>query len=358
MCQGVVVVDQTMEPSEMDIKQIGIDTSKHVFTLHGVDASGAAVVRRDLRRSAFEAYMAKLAPTEVALEACGGAHHWARRLLAMGHRVRLIPPQYVKPYVKRSKTDRADAEAICEAAGRPSMRFVPVKSAERQGELMVLRTRELLVRQRTQAVNALRGHATEFGLVVPLGVSRVGELLAKLAADPGVPEIAREMLALLGRQIEQIDAQVSTIDVRLLAMHKANDISRRLAQVPGIGPITAVSLALTVEAAQFESGRHLAAWLGLTPREHSSGGKQRLGGISRAGNERLRQLLVVGAMAVIRHASRPGARLAFPWLTQLLARKPRKLAAVALANKTARIVWAMMTRGEAYRARPLVGAMA
>ena len=192
--------------------------------------------------------------------------------------------------------------------------------------------------------------------MAPLGVSRVQELLAKLAADPGVPKVAHEMLALLGQQIEQIDKQVSAIDVRLLAMHKANDVSRRLAQVPGIGPITAVSLALTVEAAQFESGRHLAAWLGLTPREHSSGGKQRLGGISRAGNERLRQLLVVGATAVIRHASRPGARRAFLWLTQLLARKPRKLAAVALANKTARIVWAMMTRGEAYRARPLVGA--
>ena len=306
----------------MELELVGIDTSKHVFTLHGLDASGAAVLRRDLRRGPFEAFMGKLAPTEVAFEACGGSHHWARRLTAMGHRVRLIPPQYVKPFVKRSKTGRADAEAICEAACRPSMCFVPIKTAERQGEIMVLRTRELLVRQRTQAVNALRGHATEFGLVVPLDVSRMEELLAKLAADPGVPEIAREMLALLGRQIEQIDGQLAAINVRLHAMHKANEVSQRLAKVPGIGPITAVSLALNVEAAQFESGRHLAAWLGLTPRAHSSGGKQRLGGISRAGNERLRQLLVVGTMAVIRHASRPGARSAFPWLTQLLARKP------------------------------------
>ena len=191
---------------------------------------------------------------------------------------------------------------------------------------------------------------------MPLGVSRVEELLAKLATDPGVPDVAREVLALLGRQIEQTEQQLAAIDARLLAMHKANEVSRRLAQVPGIGPITAISVALNVEAAQFESGRHLAAWLGLTPREHSSGGKQRLGGISRAGNERLRQLLVVGATAVIRHASRPGARLASPWLTQLLARKPRKLAAVALANKTARIVWAMMVRGEAYRVTPLKGA--
>ena len=183
--------------------------------------------------------MAKLARTEIALEACGGAHHWARRLTAMGHRVRLIPPQYVKAYVKRNKTDRADAEAICEAARRPSMRFVPVKSAERQGKLLVLRTRELLVRQRTQVVNALRGHATEFGLVVPLGVSRVEELLAKLASDPEVPDIAREML---GRQIEQIDQQLAIIDARLLAMHKASEVSRRLGQVPGVGPITAISL--------------------------------------------------------------------------------------------------------------------
>ena len=342
----------------MEIKRIGVDTSKHVFTLHGVDASGAAVLRRDLRRGAFEAYMAKLAPTEVALEACGGAHHWARRLAAMGHRVRLIPPQYVKPYVKRGKTDRADAEAICEAAARPSMRFVPTKTAERQGEIMVLRTRELLVRQRTQVVNALRGHATEFGLVVPLGVSRVEELLAKLASDPEVPDIAREVLALLGRQVEQIDQQLATIDARLLAMHKANEVSRRLARVPGVGPVTAISLALSVDPEQFESGRHLAAWLGLTPRAHSSGGKRRLGGISRAGNERLRQLLVVGATAVIRHASRPGARQASRWLTQLLARKPRKLAAVALANKTARIVWAMMARGAAYRAPSSAGAAA
>lgn len=340
----------------MELMRVGVDTSKHVFTVHGVDASGTAVLRRDLRRGAFETFMGKLASTEVALEACGGSHHWARRLTSLGHRVRLIPPQYVKPYVKRSKTDRADAEAICEAAGRPSMRFVPVKTVERQGELMVLRTRELLVRQRTQAVNALRGHATEFGLVVPLGVSRVGELLAKLAADPSVPAIAREMLALLGRQIELIDGQMVEVNARMLEMHKASDVSQRLAKVPGIGPITAVSLALSVEASQFESGRHLAAWLGLTPRAHSSGGKQRLGSISRAGNERLRQLLVVGATAVIRHATKPGSRLASPWLMNLLARKPRKLAAVALANKTARIVWAMMTRGETYRVKPLVGA--
>lgn len=340
----------------MQVSRIGVDTSKHVFTLHGVDASGAAVLRRDLRRGAFETFMEKLPQTEVALEACGGSHHWARRLEAMGHTVRLIPPQYVKPYVKRSKTDRADAEAICEAAGRPAMRFVPVKTAKRQGEIIVLRTRELLVRQRTQLVNALRGHAAEFGIVVAIGITNVDALLAKVMADPAVPEVAREMMALLGEQVAQVDARLADINKRLLAMHKANETSLRLARVPGIGPITAISLVLSVDPEQFEDGRHLAAWIGLTPRAHSTGGKQRLGGITRAGHERLRQLLVVGAMAVIRHASRPGARLASPWLAQLLARKPRKLAAVALANKTARIVWAMMTRGEAFRQAPLVGA--
>lgn len=342
----------------MELTRIGVDTSKQVFTVHGINASGAAVLRRDLRRGAFEAFMAKLAPTEVALEACGGSHHWARRLTAMGHRVRLIPPQYVKPYVKRGKTDRADAEAICEAAGRPSMRFVPIKSAERQGEITVLRTRELLVRQRTQLVNALRGHAAEFGLVVPVGITQVKALFAKVEADPAVPPVVCEMLALLGQQIEGIDEQLLGIEARLLAMHKANEVSRRLAKVPGIGPITAISLVLSVDPEHFESGRHLAAWLGLTPQPHSSGGKQRLGGISRAGHERLRQLLVVGAMAVIRHAGKAGSRHALPWLVQLLARKPRKLAAVALANKTARIVWAMMARGEAYRQAPLAGAAA
>ena len=232
----------------------------------------------------------------------------------MGHRVRLVPPQYAKPFVKRSKTDRADAEAICEAAGRPSMRFVPVKSAERQGEITVLRTRELLVRQRTQLVNAVHGHAAEFGLVVPKGIVQVKPLLTKVTADPAVPEAACEMLTLLGGQIEQIDVKLAEIDSRLLAMHKANEVSQRLAQAPGVGPITAISLVLSVDPDQFEDGRHLAAWIGLTPRAHSSGGKQRLGAISRAGHERLRQLLVVGATAVVRHASRPrrGRRNCWP----------------------------------------------
>ncbi len=335
----------------MEYKRIAVDTSKQVFTLHGIDAAGAVVLRRDLRRSDFEAFFGKLAACEVVLEACGASHHWGRRLTAMGHRVRLLPPQYVKPFVKRGKNDRLDAAAICTAAGHSEMRDVPVKSAEQQAALMVLRVRELLVRQRTQLVNALRGHAAEFGLVTGKGLARVEPLLETIAATTAIPAPARAMLAVLGEEIAHLDDRLTALEAELLALHKASPLSRRLAKVPGIGPITAISLVLSVDPAQFASGRHLAAWIGLTPREHSTGGKQRLGGISRAGHERLRQLLVLGATAVIRHA-RPGAK-AMPWLLGLLERKPRKLAAVALANKMARIAWAMMTRGEDYRVAPV-----
>ena len=332
----------------MEFKRIAVDTSKYVFPLHGVDVEDRVVLRRNLSRAQFEAFFAKLAPTEVVLEACGGSHHWGRRLTALGHRVRLIPPQYVKPFVKRSKTDRADAEAISEAAARPSMRFVAVKSGEQQAQAMLLRSRELLVRQRTQLVNALRGHATEFGLVVAKGIGKVETLLAAVAADPARPELARETMAFLGEQIAALDQRLATLEARLLALHQASAMSRLLTGIPGVGPISAISLVLAVDPAQFASGRHLAAWIGLTPREHSSGGKQRLGGISRAGNERLRQLLVVGASAVIRHA-RAGSKSASPWLLQLLARKPRKLAAVALANKMARTAWALVAHGREYQ---------
>ena len=346
----------------MEIKRIAVDTSKAVFTLHVTDMQERVVHRGDLSRGLFEAYIRRQPPTEFVLEACGGSHHWGRQLQGLGHRARLIPPQYVKPFVKRGKTDRADAAAISDAASRPDMRHVPIKTAERQAAQMVIKARELLVRQRTQLVNAVRGHATEFGFVVAKGIERVDGLLAKLAAAPdagegAVPELAREMFAELGGQIAEVEARIATLEVRMLAMHKADPVSRRLAKVPGIGPIVAVTLTVGVDATQFESGRHMAAWIGLTPREHSSGGKQRLGGISRAGNERLRQLLVVGAMAVIRHA-KPGSKSATPWLLELLARKPRKLAACALANKTARIAWAMMTRGEEYRHPGVAGVQA
>jgi transposase len=346
---------ETREPSAMELKRIAIDTSKSVFTLHGVDGQQRAVLRRDLRRGQLVAFFAKLPPTEVVLEACGGSHHWARTLSQLGHRVGLIPPQYVKPFVQRSKNDRNDAEAINEAASRPSMRRVAIKSAAQQADALTLSARELLVGQRTQTINALRGHAAEFGVVAAKGIGRVAELLAAVAREADMPEAARAMLAFLGRQIEHLDREIARLDAALLAQHKANPVSRLLAEIPGIGPIGALTLAVRIDPAQFKSGRHLAAWIGLTPREHSSGGKQRMGGISRAGDERLRRLLVVGAMSVIRHA-KPGRRGASAWLLSLLERRPRKLAAVALANKMARTVWAMMTTGEAYRRVPLAAA--
>ena len=344
-----------------EITRIAIDTSKSVFTLHGVDATGRAVLRRNLRRRELLGFFERLPPLEVALEACGGSHHWGRALRGLGHRVRLLPPQYVKPFVKRGKNDRNDAEAIGVAAAQPSIGSVPVKSAEQQAAAMLLSVRELLVRQRTQLVNAMRGHAAEIGVVAPLGGKGLAELRTEIAAadDAAVPAAAKQAIALLGREAERIEMRLRAIDTTLMQQHKVNPVSRRLAAIPGIGPIAALNLALRVNATQFKSARHFAAWLGLVPRECSTAGKQRLGGISRAGDERLRQLLVLGATAVIQHA-KPGRPAASPpdqvrggqWLLNLLGRKPRKLAAVALANKTARIVWAMMTRGEAYRPRP------
>ena len=332
----------------MEVKRIAIDTSKHVFTLHGVDARGHVVLRRELKRHQLERFFARQPATEVVLEACGGSHHWGRTLAGLGHQVRLIPPQYAKPFVKRGKNDRIDAEAISEAAARPSMRFVPVKSAEAQAATMVLSVRETLVGQRTQLVNKLRGHAAEFGIIAGKGLARVGPLLEKIAQEQVLPATARRMLAFLGEQIAQIDARLEELERELAAEHAANPVSQQLDAIPGIGPIAALTLALTVDPTQFCSGRHFAAWLGITPKEHSTGGKQRLGEISRAGNEQLRKLLVVGATSVIRVAG-SGSRLATPWLKALLERRPRKVAAVALANKMARIVWAMMTSGDAYR---------
>ena len=337
----------------MNFKRIGLDTSKAVFTLHGVDHDEKAVLRRNMKRAEMETFFAKLPPTLVALEACGGSHHWGRRLAGLGHTVQLIPPQYVKPFVRRGKNDRNDAEAICEAASRPGMPSVPVRAAEQQANAIVLSLRELLVRQRTQLVNALRGHAAEFGIVAARSISHVPALLEAVVAEAAVPDAAKEMLEFLGAQVAQHDEQIKELERRMKQQHKANPVSQMLAEVPGIGPITALSLALTIDAGRFTSGRHFAAWLGLVPKEHSTGGRQRLGGISRAGNERLRQLLVVGAMAVVRYA-KPGSKSASAWLLALLERKPRKVAAVALANKMARIAWAMMATGEAYRGKKAV----
>lgn len=335
----------------MELKRVSVDTSKHIFTLHGVDDRERPVLRRELRRKQVGAFFAKLTPTEVVLEACAGSHYWGRVLSGLGHRVRLIPAQYVKPFVKRAKNDRNDAEAINEAASRPTMRCVPVKSAEEQAATIIVKHREMLVGQRTQAINALRGHAMEFGIVVAKGEQNVAMLLAMLGEDSAIPAVAQEMFVEIGRHIADLDSKVEALDRQLREQHKANPVSRLLAEIPGVGPITAITMALTVKPANFESGRHFAAWLGLTPQEHSTGGKQRLGGISKAGNERLRQLLVVGATAVVRFA-KPGGKSASDWLLRLLERKPRKVAAVALANKMARIIWAMMARGEAYRRQP------
>jgi transposase len=337
--------------------RIGLDTSKAVFTLHCVDPSGHPVLRINLRRAQMIPFFKKHASTMVAMEACGGSHHWARKLIALGHEVRLIPAQYVKPYLKRGKNDRNDAEAICEAAGRPGMRCVLARTEDQQAEAMVMKVRRTLVDQRTQLINALRGHAAEFGLIAAKGTSAVTPLLAAIAAETAIPALAREMLALLGRQIDHLDRQIGELEARFVAMHEANPISQLLATAPGIGPIIALTFAIEIDPAAFQSGRHLAAWLGLTPREHSTGGKQRMGGISRAGNERLRALLVSGAMSVIAAVTRRDSKLATPWLLDQLARRPKKLVAVALANKMARMIWAMMTRREAWRA-PTAGAAA
>jgi transposase len=335
----------------MTIIRIGFDTSKHVFQLHGVDETEQPVLRRQLRRSEIAKFFAKLAPTRIGLEACGASHHWARVLRGLGHEVMLIPPQYIKAYVKRGKNDAIDAEAICEAMSRPTMRFVPVKTAEQQAALTMLGVRDLLVKQRTMLINALRGHAAEFGVTAAKGPQQVFELLRRLASGEGVPALAREMLAMLAGQIEAVNAKLKAIEARLMAWHRQDQTSRCLATIPGIGPIGGVSFALKVpDAKVFRSGRHFAAWVGITPREDSTAGKHRPGRISRAGDEDLRRLLVLGATAVIQQAK---AGRASPWLLELLARKAKKVAALALANKMARIIWAMMVSGETYR-RPTV----
>jgi transposase len=332
----------------MSIIRIGLDTAKHVFQVHGVDEAEQPVLRRRLGRNEVEGFFAALPPTRIGLEGCGAAHYWARVMRGLGHEVVLLPPQYIKPYVKRGKNDAIDAAAICEAMSRPSMRFVPVKSAEQQAGLTLLKTRALLVKQRTMLINAMRGHAAEFGVVAAKGLAKASELLQRAhAAAAGVPALALEMLDLLARQLDALEVKIKTIEARLMACHKQNPTSQCLATQPGIGPIGALSFALKVtDPKAFRSGRHFAAWLGLTPKENATGGRSRPGRISRQGDESLRRLLVLGATTVIQFA-KPGR--ASPWLTQLLARRPRKLAAIALANKMARILWAMMVSGELYR---------
>jgi transposase len=349
MCQNEVVEDlKRGEPSMAKIIRIGMDTSKSVFVLHGVDAAEQPVLRKKLRRRQVLEFFAKLEPTKVGLEACGGAHYWARELRALGHEVVLLPPQYVKPYVKRNKNDAADAEAICEAMSRPTMRFVPVKSAEQQAALMLAGMRDQLVRRRTQLTNAIRGYAAEFGLTAAKGLCKIEPLLARIAADAALPELAKELFAGYGREYAGVAERIAKLETQLMAWHKGNELSRRLAEIPSIGPIGAPLLVMKVTDPQaFRSGRDFAAWLGLTPKDHSTAGKTRLGVITRAGDETLRSILVVGATAVINQARR-GRGQPSPWLVQLVRRKPPKLAAVALANKTARIIWKLMVSGEHY----------
>jgi len=339
------------------ISRIGMDTSKHVFQLHGVNAAEAPVLRKKLRRKEMVTFFEKLAPTVIAIEACGASHHWARLLQSFGHTVRLIPPQLVKPYVKRGKNDAADAEALCEAMSRPTMRFVPVKSPEQQAALMLVGVRDRLIRNRTQLANAIRGHAAEFGLAAAKGMAHLVPLLERIQADEGLPALARELFAIQAKEYAQLQAQIDEVDAQLMARHRADDCSRRLTKIPGVGPIGAMLLRMkTPEPELFRSGRQFAAWIGLTPKDHSTAGKVRLGVITRAGDEGLRSVLVVGATAVIQQARRGGR--ASPWLAALLKRKSPKLVAVALANKMARIAWKMMLTGEAYTATPAPAAVA
>jgi transposase len=332
-----------------DISRIFIDTSKSVFQLHGVDARERVVVRRKLRRSQVLPYLAQLPPTVVGLEACAGSHHLARELARLGHEPRQCPPQYVKAYLKRGKNDARDAEAGCEAMSRPTMRFVPVKTPQEQAGLMLLGVRERLVRQRTGLGNTIRGYAAEFGLVAPKGLDKLAPLLSRVAQDPGVPELARELFAELGRELAQLAARIAAVEARLLAAHRACELSRRLAQIPSVGPIGALPLVLKApDPKAFRCGRDFAAWLGLTPKDHSTAGKTRLGGITKAGDEELRRVLVCGAMALIQQARRTG-RIPWPWLAPLLAKDSCKLAAVALANRVARIAWKLMISGQPYQ---------
>jgi transposase len=333
-----------------EITTIGLDIAKHVFHVHGVDERGRMQFSRRVSRSGVLAFFARQPRCVVALEACGGAHHWGRELERLGHEVRLIAPAYVKPFVKRQKNDAADAQAICEAAQRPSMRFVAVKSKEQQASAMVFRGRDLLVGQRTQIINALRGHMAEHGWVAPKGPSHIARLAGLIEDEAAVPPGARPVLKLLMDMVEELDRRIAELDREIARRARKDEAARRLMTIPGIGPITATALsALAPPPESFARGRDFAAWLGLVPRQHSSGGKPKLGAISRMGERSLRRLLIIGASAVVLQASKRGAPPG-SWLERMLARKPRMLVTVALANKTARIVWALLKRNEVYRA--------
>jgi transposase len=333
------------------VTAVGLDIAKSVFQVHGVDATGEVVIRRQLKRRHVLPFFQKLPACLVGIEACATSHHWSRELRSLGHRVRLMPPAYVKPYVKRQKNDATDAEAICEAVTRANMRFVETKTPEQQACLMLHRTRHLFIRQQTSVINSIRAHMAEFGVVARVGRNGVAELL-KVVADPTdrrLPEVARACVAALGLQLRMLKAQILEFDRRIMAWHRSNETSKRLDQIPGIGPALATALVASVpDPKAFRAGRNFSAWIGLVPKQHSSGGKDRLGSISKQGDRYLRGLFTAGALAVIRYAKIHGTGHR-PWLTALLARRPTKVAAIALANKLARMAWAMMAKGEHYK---------
>jgi transposase len=353
----IVAIESHQGALDMQITTIGLDIAKNVFQVHGIDAAEKVVVRKQLRRSQVLTFFKALPPCLVGMEACATAHYWARELTKLGHQVRLMPAKDVKAYVKRNKNDAADAEAICEAVRRPTMRFVQIKSTEQQGRLMLHRARDLLMRQRTQVINAMRAHLAELGIVAAQGREGIKELLKIIASeeDGRLPVDAHASLVVLAAELQAMQTLIGSIEKRIMLQHRSSEASRRLESIPGIGVIGATAIAATVpDPKVFRSGRDFAAWIGLVPREDSTGGKHKLGPISKRGDRYLRRILVVGACAVLRYARHKPEK--YPWLTQLLARKPFKVVAVALANKMARIAWAVLAKGGSYRAPALATA--
>ncbi len=335
----------------MEISTVGLDLAKNVFQVHGINSAGEVVVRKTLRRAQMRRFFEQLAPCLVGIEACGTSHYWAREIIKCGHEVRLMPPAYVKPYVKRGKNDASDAEAICEAVTRPTTRYVAIKSPEQQAALALHRTRDLFVKQRTQLVNMIRSQLAEFGIEIRRGIEQALMVARHIAVHelPDVPPLAAKVIAGLSEQVLDLQSKLGDLERELLVWHRSSDVAKRLATIPGIGTVCATALAASVsDPHQFRSGRQFAAWLGLTPLQHSSGGKERLGRISKMGDKYLRRLLIVGMTSLIRRAKYKPATVD-PWLAELMSRKPARLVTVALANKAARVVWAIMVRGGVYQ---------